>query len=105
MPSCRTAISSFARDLNVQLPQLLCETKGRRVGHQIDRRGRFRERDDLADRGFRRHEGDDPIEAERDATMWRRAHSSASRKNPKRMRASSSLMLSREKIRRCSVES
>ena len=66
---------------------------------------RFRERDDLADRGFRRHEGDDPIEAERDATMWRRAVSSASRKNPKRMRASSSLMLSREKIRRCSVES
>ena len=57
---------------DVQLAQLLLVDRRRRAGHDVDGRGRLRERDHLADRRLAAEQRDQAIEAERDAAVRRR---------------------------------
>ena len=74
MPSCGSGdLLHDLADLHVQLPQLLLIDRRGRVRHQVHGGGGLRERDDLADRALVRQQRDDPVEAERDAAVRRRA--------------------------------
>src|SRR5262249_47821344 len=57
----------------MQLPQLPRIDGRRRAGHEVDGLCRFGKRDDVADRALRCKDGDNAIEAERDAAVRRRA--------------------------------
>src|SRR6266700_5464636 len=80
MPASESAIFFMYRNewsasfnLDVKLPQLFWIDRRRRGRHQVGRRGRLRERNDLANRALVRQDGGDAIEAERDAAVRRRA--------------------------------
>src|SRR5205814_2847728 len=58
---------------NMQLAQLFFVRRRRRPREQVLRALRFGKRDDVADRFGARHHGHDAVQAEGDATVWRRA--------------------------------
>ncbi len=60
-------------DANVQVAQLLLRDLGRRVGQRAGGGLRLREGDDVTDRVGAGHQHREPVEAERDPAMWRRA--------------------------------
>src|SRR5439155_18431208 len=57
----------------VQLPELLRIDRRRGSGHQVQRIGGLRKRDDVADRRFTGQDGHDAIDPERNPAVRRRA--------------------------------